>query len=262
VVNTQCAAFPHDNRKMKTVLVTGASRGIGAATALLCAQRGYAVAINYASNAAAAHEVVQAAQACGVPALALKADVSNEAEVLAMFARIDAELPPLVGLVNNAGVVAAASRLEDMSFARWQRLFEVNVFGTFLCAREAVKRMSTHTGKQGGAIVNMSSAAARLGSPNIYVDYAASKGAIDTFTLGLAREVAAEGIRVNAVRPGVIDTDIHALSGMANLALSQAALLPIRRLGSAEEVANAVLWLLSDEASYTNGALLDVTGGR
>jgi NAD(P)-dependent dehydrogenase (short-subunit alcohol dehydrogenase family) len=247
---------------MKTILITGASRGIGAATALLCAQRGYAVAVNYASKAAAAHEVVQAAQACGVPALALQADVSNEAEVLAMFARIDAELPPLAGLVNNAGVVASASRLEDMSFARWQRLFEVNVFGTFLCAREAVKRMSTHKGKQGGAIVNMSSAAARLGSPNIYVDYAASKGAIDTFTLGLAREVAAEGIRVNAVRPGVIDTDIHALSGMADLALSQAALLPIRRLGSAEEVANAVLWLLSDEASYTNGALLDVAGGR
>jgi NAD(P)-dependent dehydrogenase (short-subunit alcohol dehydrogenase family) len=247
---------------MKTVLITGASRGIGAATALLCAQRGHAVAINYASNASAANDVAAAALACGVPAIALQADVSVEAEVLAMFARIDAELPPLCGLVNNAGVVDAASRLEDMSFARWQRLFAVNVFGTFLCAREAVKRMSTRNGKQGGCIVNLSSAAARLGSPNIYVDYAASKGAIDTFTLGLAREVAAEGIRVNAVRPGVIDTDIHALSGMADLALSQASLLPIRRLGSAEEVANAVLWLLSDEASYTHGALLDVAGGR
>lgn len=247
---------------MKTILITGASRGIGAATALLCAQRGYAVAINYASNAAAAQKVTQAALAFGVPALALQADVGNEAEVMAMFARIDAELPPLGGLVNNAGVVDVAARLEDMSFARWQRLFEVNVFGTFLCAREAVKRLSTRNGKQGGAIVNMSSAAARLGSPNVYVDYAASKGAIDTFTLGLAREVAAEGIRVNAVRPGVIDTDIHALSGMADLALSQAALLPTRRLGTADEVANAVLWLLSEEASYTNGALLDVAGGR
>jgi NAD(P)-dependent dehydrogenase (short-subunit alcohol dehydrogenase family) len=247
---------------MKTVLITGASRGIGAAVALMCAQRGYAVAVNYASNAAAAQAVTDAALACGVPALALQADVSKEAEVLAMFARIDAELPPLFGLVNNAGVVDVAARLEDQSFARWQRLFEVNVFGSFLCAREAVKRMSTRHGGQGGAIVNMSSAAARLGSPNIYVDYAASKGAIDTFTLGLAREVAAEGIRVNAVRPGVIDTDIHSLSGMADLALSQASLLPIRRLGTADEVANAVLWLLSDEASYTQGALLDVAGGR
>jgi NAD(P)-dependent dehydrogenase (short-subunit alcohol dehydrogenase family) len=247
---------------MKTVLITGASRGIGAAVALICAQRGYAVAVNYASNAAAAQAVTDAALACGVPALALQADVSKEAEVLAMFARIDAELPPLFGLVNNAGVVDVAARLEDQSFARWQRLFEVNVFGSFLCAREAVKRMSTRHGGQGGAIVNMSSAAARLGSPNIYVDYAASKGAIDTFTLGLAREVAAEGIRVNAVRPGVIDTDIHSLSGMADLALSQASLLPIRRLGTADEVANAVLWLLSDEASYTQGALLDVAGGR
>lgn len=247
---------------MKTVLITGASRGIGAAVALMCAQRGHAVAVNYTSNAAAAQAVTDAALACGVPALALQADVSREAEVLAMFARIDAELPPLGGLVNNAGVVDVAARLEDQGFARWQRLFEVNVFGSFLCAREAVKRMSTRHGAHGGAIVNMSSAAARLGSPHIYVDYAASKGAIDTFTLGLAREVAAEGVRVNAVRPGVIDTDIHALSGMADLALSQASLLPMRRLGTADEVANAVLWLLSDAASYTNGALLDVAGGR
>ena len=255
---------------MKTILITGASRGIGAATALLCAQRGYAVAVNYASNAQAAFQVVDAVRACGVPALAVQADVSNEAEVMAMFARIDAELPLLGGLVNNAGVVDVAARLEDMSFSRWQRLFAVNVFGTFLCAREAVKRLSTRVLTQqlagfkgeGGSIVNMSSAAARLGSPNIYVDYAASKGAIDTFTLGLAREVAAEGIRVNAVRPGIIDTDIHALSGMADVALTQASMLPMRRFGSADEVARAVLWLLSDEASYTNGALLDVAGGR
>jgi NAD(P)-dependent dehydrogenase (short-subunit alcohol dehydrogenase family) len=260
VVNTQTALASDDNSDMKTILITGASRGIGAAVALLCAQRGYAVAVNYASNAAAAQAVTNAALACGVPALALQADVSKEAEVLAMFARIDAELPPLAGLVNNAGVVDVAARLEDQGLTRWQRLFEVNVFGSFLCAREAVKRMSTKHGKQGGSIVNMSSAAARLGSPNIYVDYAASKAAIDT--LGLAREVAAEGMRVNAVRPGIIDTDIHTLSGMADLALSQASLLPIRRLGTADEVANAVLWLLSDEASYTTGALLDVAGGR
>ena len=220
------------------------------------------MAVNYASNAVAAQAVTDAALTCGVPALALQADVSKEAEVLAMFARIDAELPPLFGLVNNAGVVDVAARLEEHRFTRWQRLFEVNVFGSFLCAREAVKRMSTKHGKQGGSIVNMSSAAARLGSPNIYVDYAASKGAIDTFTLGLAREVAAEGIRVNAVRPGIIDTDIHTLSGMAERALSQASLLPMRRLGTADEVAKAVLWLLSDEASYTQGALLDVAGGR
>ncbi len=251
---------------MKTILVTGASRGIGAATALLCAQRGFAVAINYAANAQAADEVLHAVRERGVPAIAVQADVSDEAAVLAMFARIDAELPPLGGLVNNAGVVDVASRLDDMSFARWQRLFAVNVLGTFLCAREAVKRLSTKHAHgfrgEGGCIVNMSSAAARLGSPNVYVDYAASKGAIDTFTLGLAREVAAEGIRVNAVRPGIIDTDIHALSGMADLALSQATLLPMRRLGSAQEVAHAVVWLLSDEASYTNGALLDVAGAR
>lgn len=246
----------------RTVLVTGAGRGIGAATAWLCAQQGHALVLNYRHDAAAAHALAERVRGIGVPALVVQADVSDEAQVLAMFARIDAELPPLAGLVNNAGIVDVTTRVDAISLQRLQRMFAINVFGSFLCAREAVKRMSTRYGHAGGAIVNLSSAAARLGSPGLYVDYAASKAAIDTFTLGLAREVAAEGIRVNAVRPGIIDTEIHASGGHAERATELAPQLPMQRAGTADEVAQAILWLLSDAASYTTGALLDVAGGR
>ena len=250
------------NATMHTIVITGGGRGIGAATALACASLGYAVAVNYARDAASAEAVAAAARDCGVPAMALQGDVSDEAQVLAMFARVDAELPPLHGLVNNAGVVDVASRVEAMSVARLQRMFAINVVGSFVCAREAVLRLSTRHGHAGGSIVNLSSAAARLGAPGNYVDYAASKGAIDTFTLGLAREVAAEGIRVNAVRPGIIDTDIHASGGTPDRAQQLAPQVPMQRAGSAAEVANAIVWLLSDAASYTTGSVIDVTGGR
>jgi NAD(P)-dependent dehydrogenase (short-subunit alcohol dehydrogenase family) len=249
-------------RTPRTVLVTGGGRGIGAATCLLCAQQGWSVAVNYASDAAAAQSVVDRIRASGGTALTVRADVSDEAQVLAMFGRIDAELPPLAGLVNNAGVVDLPERVEGMSLPRLQRMFAINVFGSFLCAREAVKRLSTRHGGRGGAIVNLSSAAARLGGPGQYVDYAAAKGAIDTFTLGLAKEVALEGIRVNAVRPGIIETDIHASGGQPDRAQQMAPLVPMQRAGSADEVAQAIVWLLSDAASYTTGALLDVAGGR
>ena len=246
----------------RTALVTGGSRGIGAATAWLCAQRGWAVAVNYTHDAAAAHSVVSRICAGGGTALALQADVSDEAQVLALFAALDRDLPPLAGLVNNAGVVDVQARVDGMSLARLQRMFAVNVFGTFMCSREAVKRMSTAHGGAGGGIVNLSSAAARLGGPGQYVDYAAAKGAIDVFTLGLAKEVALEGIRVNAVRPGIIATDIHASGGQPGRAQQMAPMVPMQRAGSAEEVAEAIVWLLSDAASYTTGAVIDVTGGR
>ena len=246
----------------QTVLVTGGSRGIGAATAWLCAQRGWAVAVNYANDAAAAQAVVARIRASGGTALAVQADVANEAQVLAMFATLDRELPPLGALVNNAGVVDVQARVDDMSLPRLQRMFAVNVFGTFMCAREAVKRMSTARGGRGGGIVNLSSAAARIGSPGQYVDYASAKGAIDVFTMGVAKEVALEGIRVNAVRPGIIATDIHASGGLPDRAQQLAPMVPMQRAGSAEEVAEAIVWLLSDAASYTTGAVIDVTGGR
>lgn len=246
----------------RILLVTGGSRGIGAATALLAAQRGYAVAVNYQNNADAAEAVVRQIHEAGGRALAVQADVANEAQVLRMFAKVDEALGRLDALVNNAGVVDRAQRIEDMSVARWQRQFATNVIGAFTCAREAVRRMSTRHGGRGGAIVNVSSVAAKLGSANQYVDYAASKAAIDTFTLGLAHEVAGDGIRVNAVRPGVIDTDIHASGGQPDRAWRLAPNIPMQRPGTAQEIANAILWLLGDEASYATGAVLDVGGGR
>jgi NAD(P)-dependent dehydrogenase (short-subunit alcohol dehydrogenase family) len=246
----------------RTVLVTGASRGIGAACALGCAKAGWDVAVNYTRDATAAERVAREVRALGRRAIHVQANMADESALLAMFSRIDSELPPLRGLVNNAGVVDAMARVDQTSLARLQRMFAINVFGSFLCAREAVKRMSTKHQGQGGAIVNLSSVAAKLGGPGWYVDYAASKGAIDTFTVGLAREVAQEGIRVNAVRPGIIDTDIHASGGQPERAQQSAALIPMQRPGTADEVAAAVVWLLSDEARYTTGAILDVSGGR
>jgi len=243
-------------------LITGGGRGIGAATALLAAQRGYAVAVNYASNSLAADEVVRTIRAGGGTAIAVQADVGDEAQVISMFEKVDAKLGRLTALVNNAGVVDVQARVDDMSVARLERMFRINVIGSFVCAREAVRRMSTRYGGAGGAIVNISSAAARLGSPGQYVDYAASKAAIDTLTIGLAKEVGDEGIRVNAVRPGIIDTEIHASGGMPDRAAELAPTVPMKRTGSPEEIAGAILWLLSDEASYTSMALLDVTGGR
>ena len=246
----------------KTVLITGGSRGIGAATALLAAREGYAVAVNYTSTSLAADEVVRQIRDSGGQAITVQADVANEAQVVAMFEKVDAKFGRLTALVNNAGVVDVNSRVDGITLARLQRMFEINVFGSFLCAREAVRRMSTRYGGAGGAIVNVSSAAARLGSPGSYVDYAAAKGAIDTFTLGLSKEVAAEGIRVNAVRPGIIETDIHASGGLPNRAKEIAPQLPMQRAGTANEVAESIIWLLSEKSSYTNGALLDIAGAR
>ena len=245
-----------------TLLVTGGSRGIGAAAAVLAAQRGWDVAINYTRDAAAAARVADQVRAAGRRALVVQADVAEEPEVLAMFAAVDREFGPLRGLVNNAGVVDLPARVDEMSLQRLQRMFAINLTGAFLCAREAVRRMSTKHGGSGGVIVNLSSAAARLGSPGQYVDYAASKAGIDLMTLGLAREVATEGVRVNAVRPGIIDTDIHASGGLPDRAKQVAPVVPMQRAGTAEEVAQAIVWLLSDESGYTTGSVLDVTGGR
>ncbi len=244
------------------LLITGASRGIGAATARLAAARGWSVAVNYARDAGAAEAVAADVRGHGQRAITVAADVADEAAVLAMFARVDAELGVLTGLVNNAGIVAMQARIGEMTVARWQRMWAVNLTGSFVCAREAVRRMARRHGGAGGAIVNLGSVAARIGSPAMYVDYAASKGAIDSFTIGLAQEVAADGIRVNAVRPGIIDTDIHADSGDRARPQAAAAGIPMQRPGRVEEVAAAIVWLLSAEASYTTGAILDVGGGR
>jgi NAD(P)-dependent dehydrogenase (short-subunit alcohol dehydrogenase family) len=246
----------------EVLLVTGGSRGIGAATAVLAASKGYKVAVNYTRNEAAADEVVRTIRSAGGTALALQGDVAEEQQVLALFAQVDSKLGRLTALVNNAGVVDQPARVDEMSVARLKRMFDINVIGSFVCAREAVRRMSTRHGGRGGAIVNVSSAAARLGAPGQYVDYAAAKGAIDTFTIGLAKEVAAEGIRVNAVRPGLIETGIHASGGLPNRVRDLQHLVPMQRGGSAEEVAQAIVWLLSPEASYTTMSLVEVSGGR
>ena len=250
----------------RSLLITGASRGIGAATARLAAARGWDVAINYRQNDAAAQAVAADVRAVGRRAVLLHADVAVETQVVAMFTQLDGlvgrDIAPLGGLVNNAGVVDVAARVDEMDGARIERMFAVNVYSSMYCSREAVRRLSTRHGGAGGAIVNLSSAAARLGSPGQYVDYAAAKAAIETFTLGLAREVADEGVRVNAVRPGIIDTEIHASGGQPGRAAQLAPQVPMQRAGTPGEVAQAILWLLSDEASYTTGSILDVAGGR
>jgi NAD(P)-dependent dehydrogenase (short-subunit alcohol dehydrogenase family) len=246
----------------KVLLVTGGSRGIGAATALLAAQNGWSVAVNYTANSLAADEVVRQIRASGGNAIAVQADVAEEDQVLRMYEHIDAKLGRLSGLVNNAGVVDVYARVAEMSVARLKRMFDINVIGSLICAREAVRRMSTRYGGEGGSIVNVSSAASRLGSPGQYVDYASAKGAIDAFTLGLAKEVAAEGVRVNAVRPGLIDTEIHASGGLPDRVKDLQHLVPVGRGGTAEEVAQGIVWLLSDSASYTTMSFLDISGGR
>lgn len=244
------------------LMITGGGRGIGAAIARLAARRGYAVCVNYLRDRDAAEAVAQEIAGGGGRAVAVRGDVSLEQDVLELFQECDRALGPLTALVNNAGIVARQSRLEAMDAERLQRMFAVNAVGAFLCAREAVRRMATRHGGKGGAIVNVSSAAARLGSPGEYVDYAASKGAIDTMTLGLAKELAADGIRVNAVRPGFVHTEIHASGGEPKRIERLRDAIPMKRGGEPEEVARAVLWLLSDEASYSTGAILDVSGGR
>lgn len=246
----------------KVMLITGASRGIGAATARLAAQRGYAVVINYQRQTEAAEALVGDISRGGGSALAVQADVADEAAVIRLFAAVDRHFGRLDALVNNAGMLEQQMRLEAMSLARWQRVFATNVFGSFLCSREAVKRMATRQGGRGGAIVNVSSIAARLGAAQEYVDYAAAKGAVDSMTVGLARELAADGIRVNAVRPGVIDTEIHASGGEPGRVARVAESIPLGRGGLVDEVAEAILWLAGEQASYTTGTLLDVSGGR
>lgn len=246
----------------RVVLITGASRGIGAATARLAAERGDDVAVNFVRDAVAADAVVEECLGFGVRAIAVRADVADEAAVVAMFDHVEAQLGPVDVLVNNVGILHTQMRFDQMSVERWRALLDVNVIGAFLCAREAVRRMSTRSGGRGGAIVNVSSAASYTGSPGEYVDYAASKAAIDTFTIGLGIEVASEGIRVNAVRPGVIHTDIHASGGEPDRADRVAPSVPMQRAGEPIEVARTILWLASEEASYITGTVVNCSGGR
>ena len=246
----------------KVLIVTGGSRGIGAATARIAGRRGYAVCVNFLKNKAAAKQIVDKINADGGQAIAVGADISKEEEVLELFSTVDDRLGKISALVNNAGILESQMRIEDMDSKRLNRVFLTNITGSILCAREAVKRMSIKNGGNGGTIVNLSSAAARLGSPGEYVDYAASKGAIDTFTRGLAQEVAEDGIRVNAVRPGFIETDIHASGGEPGRVERIKETIPLKRGGQPEEVARAIMWLLSSESSYTTGSLLEVSGGR
>jgi NAD(P)-dependent dehydrogenase (short-subunit alcohol dehydrogenase family) len=245
----------------KVVVITGGSRGIGRATAIAAAARGFRVVIGYANNQAAADDVLAKVEASNGKAIAVKCDVGSEDDIVSLFKAAD-DFGALGALVNNAGIVGPSMRVEDMSAERIQRMMAVNVTGSILCAREAVKRMSTRNGGEGGVIVNLSSVAAKLGSPNTYVDYAASKGAVDSFTIGLGYEVAAEGIRVAAIRPGLIDTDIHASGGEPDRAHRLAHMVPMKRIGTSEEIANAIVWLMSDDASYVTSAILDVSGGR
>lgn len=250
------------SERPKTLLVTGGSRGIGAATARLAAARGWRVALSYVSNVKAADAVVTEIEKAGGEAFAVRADIEVEADIVSMFGEVDRRFGGLDGLVNNAGVVDRKSRVDAMSLARLERMMRTNVIGSIVAAREAVRRMSTAHGGRGGVIVNLSSVAAVLGGPGEYVDYAASKGAIDAFTIGLAKEVSTEGIRVNAVRPGIIDTEIHASGGQPDRVAAMRGLVPMKREGTADEVARAILWLLSDDSSYTTGTVVTVSGGR
>jgi NAD(P)-dependent dehydrogenase (short-subunit alcohol dehydrogenase family) len=248
--------------QLPVMIVTGGARGIGAATAKLAAKRGYAVCVNYQQNREAAEHVVRGIESEGGQAVAVQADISSESGVLSLYERVDSALGKVDALVNNAATLEPQMRLDGMDASRIERIFAVNVLGSMLCAREAVRRMSTRHGGRGGGVVNVSSGAAKYGSPGEYVDYAASKGAIETFTVGLANEVAQEGIRVNAVRPGHIYTDLPAKGGEPQRVDRVKSLVPMKRGGQPEEVARAILWLLSEEASYVTGTILDVSGGR